>query len=203
MTRPDPDRFDPDRNATVLHQARTRNTISRSGGAIRSRLRTRRLVAVDDDADVYTDEDEAEDDAAEAEAEGQVGTAACLARPHLGRHPVAGRDRRAALGRAQDREDADQPATAQRHVDRVAHVVIGWILQRSHRLHINHPTTAASDTNPCIRDMEFQSLPYLSFSLVSYIGSFMDAVSLLGLGVMWWGPRRWLNSILSGFFLFF
>ena len=87
------------------------------------------VAVVEDDGDVDADEDEGEDDAANAEAEGQMGAAACLARPHFGRHPVAGGDGRSALGRAQDGEDADQPAAADRHEDRVAHVVVRRILQ--------------------------------------------------------------------------
>jgi len=55
--------------------------------------------------------------------------------PQFGGDAVAGRDGGATLGRAHYGEDADQPATAQRHEDRVAHVVLGRVRQRAHRLH--------------------------------------------------------------------
>ena len=99
--------------------------------------RTCPLVAVEDDADVNTDEYEGEDDAGNAEDECKVRASAGLSRPHLGRHAVSSRDGGTALGRAQNGEDANQPTTAQRHEDRVAHVVFRWILQWAHRLHDN------------------------------------------------------------------
>ena len=116
---------------------------------LRSRFRTGWLVAVDDDADVYTDKYECEDDATKAETEGKVGSAAGFTRPHLGGNAVSGSDRRAALGRAQNGKDADQPATAHRHEDRVTHVVVGWILQRA--LHTHQP---ASDIIEMSSDVE-------------------------------------------------
>jgi len=86
------------------------------------------LVAVDDDADVDANNHKAEDEWSDAEAEGQVSSAPGLTRSHLSGHSVSGRDGCTTLWRAQDGEDSHQPATANSHEDRVAHVVVRWIL---------------------------------------------------------------------------